>query len=232
MPRSCSRRGSPIVTASRCRSSCAAATVPTRTRPATSRPWPTASSGSRPTRSSTSSARRRPSTSRWCSPSRRWRAGWCRRPRRCTCRSAACSAPDRKMLKSRDRARRCGSSTSWTRPIERGAGRGRREEPGAPDRAAAAIGRAVGIGAVKYADLSSDRVGDYVFELGAHALAGRLHGAVPAVRARPDPLDLPPRRRRGRACVDRPDARRRARASPCDRAAGLSDPPSASRSSG
>ena len=48
--------------------------------------------------------------------------------------------------------------------IERG-GRGGREEPRPAGRAARlAVGQAVGIGALKYADLSTDRIRDYVFD--------------------------------------------------------------------
>ena len=45
-----------------------------------------------------------------------------------------------------------------------GPGRGRREEPGPPAEQRDVVGRQVGIGALKYADLSTDRVRDYVFD--------------------------------------------------------------------
>ena len=54
----------------------------------------------------------------------------------------------------------------------------------------AEIARAVGIGAIKYADLSSDRLSDYVFDWDRMlALTGNT-GPVPAVRVRPDPGHL------------------------------------------
>ena len=81
-----------------------------------------------------------------------------------TSASARSSAPDGKMLRSP--GRRVGQAG---RPARRGGrpGRGDRrgEEPGrsTPDQQAA-VARAVGIGAIKYADLSSDRIKDYVFD--------------------------------------------------------------------
>ena len=75
---------------------------------------------------------------------------------------------------------------------------GSREEPGPRRAVAARVAAAVGIGAIKYADLSTDRVKDYVFDWDRMLVARRQHGAVPAVRARPDPLDLPAGRVRRR----------------------------------
>ena len=79
-------------------------------------------------------------------------------------------------------------------------GRRREATPTWTPRPAAAIARAVGIGAVKYADLSSDRDKDYVFDCDRMLSLRRQHRALPPVRARPDPVDLPPGRcRRARA---------------------------------
>ena len=55
--------------------------------------------------------------------------------------------------------------------------------------------RAVGIGAVKYADLSQNRTSDYIFELRQDARHGWQHGDVHAVRLRPLPRHLPQGRR-------------------------------------
>ena len=62
----------------------------------------------------------------------------------------------------------------------------------------ARVSRMIGIGAVKYADLSTDRVKDYVFDLDRMVSFDGNTGAVPAVRARPDLLDLPAGRHRSR----------------------------------
>ena len=76
--------------------------------------------------------------------------------------------------------------------VERAARRRRREEPGArPGDARSASRAMVGIGAVKYADLSSDRVKGYVFDYAPHARVRGQHRALPAVRARAHPLHLP-----------------------------------------
>ena len=156
----------------------------------------TASSGCTRRGWSTSSAHRRPSTSRWSFDGLRM-AGWLAPPARCEhvpfgkcwARTRRCCAPA------------SGETLSLADLLDEAV---RRAQPSSTSAAASSspgarrIARAIGIGAVKFADLSSDRVERLRVRLGPHALAGRLHGAVPAVRARPDPLDLPPRGRRGR----------------------------------
>ena len=78
---------------------------------------------------------------------------------------------DRKPLKTRS-GENVSLATLLTKAIDRGTSevRTRAADPNAPthgldDNTLTAIGRAVGIGAVKYADLSSDLVRDYVFDL-------------------------------------------------------------------
>ena len=71
----------------------------------------------------------------------------------------------------------------------------------------AAVSEAVGIGAVKYADLSNDRVKDYVFDWDRMLDFTGQHGAVPAVRPRPGPVDLP-QGRSARASTSPPWPRR------------------------
>ncbi len=86
-----------------------------------------------------------------------------RRPGQCTSRSATCSASDRKMFKSRS-----GEPVRFVDAARRshraGDGLGAREEPRPVADEQIEIGRMVGIGAVKYADLSTDRIKDYVFD--------------------------------------------------------------------
>ena len=59
---------------------------------------------------------------------------------------------------------RCGSSTSSTRRSSGASRRSAEKNPELPPEQRAAIGHAVGIGALKYADLSTDRIRDYVFD--------------------------------------------------------------------
>ena len=71
--------------------------------------------------------------------------------------------PDRKMLKSRD-----GEPARFidvvNEAIERGVAVVGEKNPDLPPEQQAAIGHAVGIGALKYADLSTDRNRDYIFD--------------------------------------------------------------------
>ena len=116
-----------------------------------------------------------------------------------------------------------------------GRGGGRREEPRpAGCRSSAAVGHAVGIGALKYADLSTDRDPRLRVRLGADAVVRRQHGAVPAVRPRPDLLDLPAGRMSTGPDVagDGARARRAAGAGAGDAPARLRQPSSPRRSSG
>jgi len=71
--------------------------------------------------------------------------------------------PDRKMLKSRsgDPAR---FIDVVNEAIERGVAAVAEKNPDLPEAERMAIGHAVGIGALKYADLSTDRVRDYIFD--------------------------------------------------------------------
>ncbi len=60
------------------------------------------------------------------------------------------------------------------------------KNPDLPEAQRRDIARAVGIGAVKYADLLPNRQGDYDFQLGQDARAQRQHGAVFAIRLHAD----------------------------------------------
>ncbi len=85
----------------------------------------------------------------------------------------------------------------------------------------ATIAWQVGIGAVKYADLSVAHNSEYVFDLDRMVSLDREHRAIPPVRCRPGALDLPPGRPRP-AHPARPDRPRHgARAGPRPAAAGL-----------
>ena len=68
--------------------------------------------------------------------------------------------------------------------------------PDPTDEVRAAIAHQVGIGAVKYADLSVAHDSEYVFDFDRMLVADRQHRPLPAVRRRPDPLDLPQGRTR------------------------------------
>ncbi|MFY1655027.1 arginine--tRNA ligase [Solwaraspora sp. WMMB762] len=71
--------------------------------------------------------------------------------------------PDGKMLRSR-----AGGSIKLVglldEAVTRAAELARQKNPDLPDAAIAEVARAVGIGAIKYADLSTDRIKDYVFD--------------------------------------------------------------------
>lgn len=71
--------------------------------------------------------------------------------------------PDKKMLKSRS-----GESVGLIELLNEGVERARRlvdeKSPDVDERVRAAIAQAVGIGAIKYADLVNDRIKDYVFD--------------------------------------------------------------------
>ena len=89
------------------------------------------------------------------------------------------------------------------------------KNPDLPPDERAAVARAVGIGAVKYADLSTDRIKDYVFDWDRMLAFDGNTAPLPAVRPRPHPVDLPPRRRRPRqrpGRAPRPSRRRQERA--------------------
>ena len=164
----------------------------------------TASSGSAPTCCSTSSAHRRRSTCRWCS---RWPHGGlaaCRRPRRCTSAFGNVLGDDRKMLRSR--VGRLGEAGRAARRGGRAGRRGDRREEPRPRRRAA--GRAGAHDRHRRGEVRRpvDRPHQGLrVRLGPDAVVRRQHGAVPAVRARPDLLDLPPgRRSTGRASARQP----------------------------
>ena len=133
------------------------------TRPAI---WPAssiASSGSAPTCCCTWSVRRRRSTSRWCSRWRAWPAGCVRRRRPCTSPFGSVLGEDRKMLRSRS-----GDAVKLIElldeAIERAGAAVAEKNPDLDAATRAEVARMIGIGAVKYADLSTDRIKDYVFD--------------------------------------------------------------------
>lgn len=70
---------------------------------------------------------------------------------------------DRKMLKSRS-GESIKLSALLDEAVERADAAIAEKNPGMPDAERAAVAHAVGIGAVKYADLSSDRIKDYIFD--------------------------------------------------------------------
>ena len=125
-------------------------------------------------------------------------AGWLRPPARAEhVGFGSVLGADGRMLRSR-----AGGSVKLVDLLDGGGRPGPPRWPGARTRrwtqaAAAEIGRAVGIGAIKYADLSTDRTKDYVLRLGPDARARRQHRALPAVRVRPDPVDVPAGRHAG-----------------------------------
>src|SRR4029079_1499601 len=91
-------------------------------------------------------------------------AGWLRPPARAAhVAFANVVGPDRKILKSRS-----GEPVRFIdvvdEAIERGIASVREKNPSLPDDEQVDIGRIVGIGALKYADLSTDRIKDYVFD--------------------------------------------------------------------
>ena len=105
----------------------------------------------------------RRSTSRWCSRSPRWPGGWCRRRAPSTSSFGIVLGEDRKRLKSRS-----GEPVRFIDVIDEAIERGRaavaEKNPELPPEQRDVIGRQVGIGALKYADLSTDRIRDYVFD--------------------------------------------------------------------
>ena len=104
---------------------------------------------------------------------------------------------DRKMLRSRS-----GDAVKLIElldeAIERAAAAVAQKNPDLDAATRAEVARMIGIGAVKYADLSTDRIQGLRVRLGPDAGVRRQHGAVPAVRPRPYLLDLPARRGRSR----------------------------------
>jgi arginyl-tRNA synthetase len=91
-------------------------------------------------------------------------AGWLRPPARAVhVAFGNVLGPDRKMLKSRS-----GEPVRFVdvvdEAVERATASVKEKNPDLPDDEQIEIGRMVGIGALKYADLSTDRVKDYVFD--------------------------------------------------------------------
>ena len=97
---------------------------------------------------------------------------------------------DRKMLRSRS-----GDSVKLVdlldEAIERAAAAVAEKNPELDGDDRAAVARMIGIGAVKYADLSTDRIKDYVFDWDRMLAFEGNTGAVPPVRPCPDLFDLP-----------------------------------------
>ena len=91
--------------------------------------------------------------------------------------------------------------------VERAAAAGREKNPDAPEERDE-VARMVGIGAVKYADLSTDRIRDYVFDWDRMLAFDGNTGAVPPVRPGALPVDLPPGRDRPGAVRGGPDSGR------------------------
>ena len=141
-----------------------------------------------------------------------WRSAtcWARTARCCDPRAGETRAPGRPA--GRGRAARAAVGRRAQRRARRPTSARRSRAPSASARSSTPTCPATG---------SSD----YVFDWDRMLVARRQHGALPAVRARPDPLDLPPRgrgrwTRQGR----RADARRARGARPGARAAWASPP--------
>ena len=102
---------------------------------------------------------------------------------------------DRKMFKTR-----AGESIRLVdlldEAVERAGGGGGREEPDARPPTRAAVAQMLGIGAIKYADLSTDRIAGLRLRLGPDAGLRGQHRPLSPVRPRPHPVDLPPGQRR------------------------------------
>ena len=118
---------------------------------------------------------------------------------------------DRKMLKSRS-----GEPARFVdvvdEAIERGVAAVASKNPELPPGEQAAVGHAVGTGALKYADLSTDRIRDYVFDWDRMLSFDGNTAPYLQYRARQDLLDLQARRHRprprpGSGAVDGPGAR-------------------------
>ncbi len=112
---------------------------------------------------STSWAHPRPSTWRCASPRPPWPAGCPRASGPSTSRSAASSTATARRSR-RVRGTGSGWSTSSTRRWSVPARRWREKNPDLDAATRAAVARMLGIGAIKYADLSTDRARDYVFD--------------------------------------------------------------------
>ena len=169
--------------------------------PPISRRCATERSSSAARASCTSSARRKRSTWRWCSPSVRKPGGSCRRRVPSTLLSAPCSAPTRRFSNPAP-ATRCGSRTCSTKPSSAPTPSSSAANSQADDGRAA---RACGADRHRRRQVRGPRERSHQglrVRLGPHARGRRPHGPVPAIRARADPLDLPPsggRRRRARS---------------------------------
>ncbi len=89
----------------------------------------------------------------------------------------------------------------------RGAQGRRREQPRPrPGRSSGSVAEVVGLGAIKYADLSQNRLSDYVFDWKKMLAMNGNTGDLSPVRLRPDPEHLPQGggRRRGRSATPGP----------------------------
>ena len=105
--------------------------------------------------------------------------------------------PDRKILRTR-----AGNPLKLIELLEEAIARARQvvdeTRPDLDPEVRAGIAPQVGIGAVKYADLSVAHDSDYVFDLDRMVSLDRQHRPLPPVRRRTDPLDLPQCRHRSR----------------------------------
>ena len=115
-----------------------------------------------------------------------------------TSRSATCSARTARCSRAAA-ARPCKLQSSCsTRRSSGPRPRCAEKNPDLPADERPTVGRTIGIGAIKYADLSNDRIKDYVFDWDRMLAFEGNTAPVPAVRARPDPQHLPAGRGRPR----------------------------------
>ena len=177
----------------------------------------------------TSSARRRRSTSQMVFAVAEM-AGWLQPPARAVhVAFGNVLGPDRKMLQEPQRRDASSCIDLLDEAVERADAAVAEKNPDLPPDERAAVARAVGIGAVKYADLSTDRIKDYVFDWDRMLSFDGNTAPVPAVRPRPHLLDLPPRRAStAAACAAvAPDARRARRSGRSRCGCSASTPPCA-----
>ena len=184
-PSSSSRRRRP-------RSSSASATGPSTTPRPTWRRSSTASRPGTPTRSSTWSTTARATTSSSSSPSPG--SGATTRSTSSTSPSARSSGADRRPFKTRE-----GDVVGLESLLDEAVAEARKvvdeNSPDLDPEERPRVAEVVGLGAIKYADLSQNRLSDYVFDWQKMLAMNGNTGDLSPVRLRPDPEHLPQGRR-------------------------------------
>ena len=91
-------------------------------------------------------------------------AGWLTPPARAVhAMFGSVLGPDRKMFKTRS-GENIKLQALIDESVQRGTEKAREKSPELPDDDLTAVGRMIGLGSIKYADLSTDRIKDYVFD--------------------------------------------------------------------